>query len=214
MANDPFVVTPSQVVTGFKDLRGYPTHMFGKLLKNPVRPVTFDQIWADTGLVIVRDDIFEGTVHIPASLKVGNGPVVVATFFETTNFAYGSNYNIDVTALCATPPFIGVVGNERVHYTDWRMRTLWTQGGHLNGQVFVGNSFGGRVMADMANQMFHTSGGQYLLTPQYQIGDRPFITYWQVELGFGGHVNALSTTLRTTAGPDWPAWSQPIASAP
>lgn len=214
MSNDPFVVTPPQIDTRFQDMAGYPLHNFNLITHEQPRQISFDSIWSPTNnLIIVRDTIFEGTAHVPCSLKISSGPVLVAAFFMTTNFSYGSNYNIDLTAVADHPPFIGVPA-QRIPFTDWRLRAIWRTRGILSGQVLTGSSFGNRVLQDLKNQLTRTVDGKYFLTPDHQVGDRPFPVYWQVELGYKGRTNALDTALRLTAGSDWPAWTQTITDDP
>lgn len=209
MSNDPFIVTPEDLDTGFQDLRGHPIHTFNVVVKEGVRSIGFDSIFAATGKVIVRDDLFEGTNQVPCSLKVGNGPQIAASFFQTSNFAYGSNYNIDLTAVVFSPDFIF---GERVHYTTWRLRSLWRTRGILSGQIVVGDGVG-RVIQGLASILVQVDG-RYYFTADRNVGDKPFITYYQIEVGFGGRQNGIDTFTELGASSSWPAWTQPIADDP
>ena len=214
-----------QTSTGFKDWAGAPPHLFGKWVGRPLQPWGFTDIYAETGLVIVRDDAFEGTVGVPYSFKTHNPGQVVSTF---TLEQHGLLASINGTAINAVMNNLIPGANahadyiigDRCYYDTWRLRALnrHRDTGQLIGRVYAGSGVNasGVVLSTSSGAITTVYGSPplYFFSIAVNVILPPgniFAPYnFQVEVGFGGPAAAIASATTLTATPEWPAYTQSI----
>lgn len=214
----------SQIQTAYKNWAGSPPHLFGKFVGRPWQPWAFDEVYTETGLVIVREDIYENTFGTPISLKTHEAGQKVAAFTlsqlaSQSIYATGTPYNAVMNGLMA-----GVAGHsdfvlgDRIFYTTWRIRALnrYRSSGELQGTVFAGTGVSasglsltttsGAITTVLAGPVYVLNVETNLNIPGAIFADKNFA----VEVGFGSVADALSsaTTLEATAS--WPAYTEVI----
>ncbi len=209
--SEPTIWAPAYTIqTGFQNWKGSPPHLFGKFVGKPWQPWAFNEIYTETGLVIVRDDIFENTVGVPLSLKTHNPGQVISRFDTDSNYSRGQSngvaFNI-ITNGIMNGVTIGAhsdfILGEKNYYNTWRMRGQDQTDGTWH--VYAGEG----VTPNGANITGMYAVGNppyYVLAPDFVVGETAGTVKWQVEVGFGGSGNALATYAVTSATPEWPAY--------
>lgn len=214
------------IQTGFNDWVGSPPHLFGKFVGRPVQPWAFDEVYADTGLVIVREDLFEGTVGVPYSFKTHNPGQVIATFTleQLAHLAVSNGTSLNAVMNGIMPhPVVGshpdFILGARNFYNTWRIRAInrHRDTGQLLGRVVAGGGVGPNGISLSSNFGITSVYGNpptYYWNIEVNINLPPgniFAPYnFQVEVGFGGVANAVATATVLTASPEWPAYTQSI----
>lgn len=208
MADVTGYASPIPIDTLYKHWTGCPPHLFGASVGRPVNTWAFADIYTATGLVIVRDDIFEGTVGVPYSFKTHAPGQVIARF--TTNSSYfAALANGVYYGVVMNPIMQGVLGaspfilGDRIYYNTWRLRGI-DEGG--NGHVFAGSGVGANGIS-LTGMYIVGNPPTYVLSPDFTVGATSGDCHWQVEVGFGGTVNAVATALDTGATPEWPSFN-------
>lgn len=219
---------PAAITTDFKDWRGSPPHLFGKFVGRPWQPWAFNEIYTETRLVIVKEDLFENTPGAVISLKTHNPGQKIAAFtlsqlasqsitYTGTPVNAALNYFMPNVTLGSHSDFIT---GDRIFYNTWRVRAInrHRDTGALVTTVFAGSGVGPNGLS------FTTSSGVirqvYGNPPQYIMNVEVFVNLppgnifadknFQVEVGFGGPAAALSSASVLTATPEWPAYTQTI----
>lgn len=205
MSDPTGTASPISIQTGFQDFAGAP--LFGGALGRPDSPPGFASLFAATGKVIIRDDLFDTSVGLPASLKLHNPGQVIARFSTNSSYfaaiAHGVFYNVIMN-----PVMRGVTGSSEfitgtVRYTTWRLRGI-DDGG--TGHVFVGGGVGNDGIDLTGMYVQGPPPLQYILSADFTVGGTTGDCRWQVEVGFGTADNARATVHDVAATPEWPAF--------
>lgn len=194
---------PSSINTDFRDFNKSPLHLMGNRVKRQPTPLSFSDVYTATGKVVIRDDLFDGTVKVPCALKIHNPGQVISSFVTNSNYAQaianGVYYNVVMNGVMhgySSGPFI----SGTIRYNTWRLRGKDDSGWH----VFAGSS----VHDDGVNLtgMYVLAGPIFVLSPDFVVGLSDGDIHWQLEVGFGGAANALATTTVEAATAEWPAF--------
>lgn len=220
---DPVVVNGITIDSGYSAWLGCPPHLFGAQVGRPLNQWAFTDVYAATGKVIVRDDLFEGTNLVPYSFKTHAPGQVIATWtlsqlanqsIFTTGTPYNAVMNNVMNGVSGHGTFIN---GERIYYPLWRARAInrHRDTGALLGRCFVGGGVGATGAS-----LSHSSGiitpysGTYMMNVEVNINLPPGNIFadlnFQLEVGFGSVQNAFDTFAVTTATPEWPAYTQGI----
>lgn len=219
---DPIEVQGTVIQSGYKDWRGCPPHLFGANVGRPLNLWAFDEVYQSSGVVIIRDDLFEGTPGVPYSFKTHNPGQVLATW--TLSQLAGQSINVTRTPYNAimNGVMLGASGHgtlidgEQVRYPTWRVRAfnrLRTTGA-LVGRTYAGSNVGA-TGAGLNSSIVTPYGNPaaYFMNVEVNINIPGAIfadLNFQLEVGFGSAANALATAQTLTATPEWPAYTQTI----
>lgn len=218
---DPVVVSGLAIDSGFQDWSGCPPHLFGASVGRPLNTWTFTEVYAATGKVIVRDDLFEGTVGVPYSFKTHSPGQVIATWtlsqlasqsIATTGTPYNAVMNGVMLGVAGHSAFIG---GSRIYYPLWRARSInrHRDTGALLGRCYVGGGVG-PTGASLNTSIITPYSGTYYMNIEVNINLPPGNIFadhnFQLEVGFGSVQNAFDTATVVAASPEWPAYTQGI----
>jgi hypothetical protein len=206
--SDPTIYAPRiEIQTGYQDWVGCPPHLFGLFIGRPLNTWGFADVYAQSGKVIVRADLFEGTVGVPYSFVTHNPGQVISRFVTNSNYTQAVARGVGYNAIM-NPVMQGATGasefiHGRVGYTIWRLRGL-DEGG--NGHVFVGGGIGNNGVSLTGMYVVGPPPLTYVLSADFTVGATSGNCQWQLEVGFGSTENALATAHDVAATPEWPAF--------
>jgi len=206
-------------------------HLRGIRGDEPLHIPTADEYFAETGRVLIAEDVNHYAADSPFSLSDGPPPAVLGTF--TWSGFYADNMaNIDLSSY-----FNNAQIANGLPYRAWRVRGLWrggyflayygtsppsrTPSGVISSIGQGGTGFnavsGGWALGfsnEFGNMINEFPGGSQLY---YFMGGPPgapvdlwFPIKFQVEVGYG-HPND-GTATRLTAGRDWPAFTAGVTT--
>lgn len=217
---DPVVVTAGTIDSGFKDWRGAPPHLFGAQVGRPLNLWAFTEVFAATGKVIVREDLFEGTPTVPYSFKTHAPGKVLATWTlsqlaSQSISSTGTPYNAVMNGVMQGVNASVIISGERIFYPLWRVRSInrHRDTGVLMGRSYVGSGVGPTGVS-LNSSVVQNYSGTWIMNIEVNINLPPGNIFadhnFQLEVGFGSAVNAFATALDVAATPEWPAYGQTI----
>jgi hypothetical protein len=207
-----------------------PLHLHGALVGHVARStLLLDDIYDETGRIIIRRSNLEGTGQYPLTLKTALGPCALGSF-AWSGLSVDDAYNIDITDLFTQPLITG----DEMPYRAWRVRSIVETGYYqalygpspttptpaLSSMAFVGTGFtrvdGGFALGSVLSSGLiaygaHT-GWRYIFNGGQQ--DIYYLNNFQVEAGYGsvgsGLLDERDDLKRVDGSALWPAFTQTV----